>query len=339
MALQNTLASRRFPVMAIASPSPVPSAAAAAPAATPAAAPRTSAPRPQLTDAQFQKFATMVYDLSGMRFEANKSYFLASKLDNRVQALGLKGFDAYLTYLDSPSGRAEYGFLVDEITINETFFFRHEPQLQAFRDEILMPLVFARRAQRQLKFRIWSAASSTGDELYTIALMLKDLGLIGKDLQFELVGTDICHDALAKARAGVYRKYNIRNVPPALLQQYFVHDAGTSTGSVGTETWALKPEVKSLCRFQEGNLTDAARTGALGKFDIIFCRNVLIYFDEASKEKVVKNMVGNMVDDGFTLLGHSENIYGQRHLLKPDKTHSAAIAYTKAPPGTPKYNV
>ncbi|PZP39773.1 MAG: chemotaxis protein CheR [Pseudomonas fluorescens] len=295
-----------------------------------------AANRPTLSDTLFQKFAALIYDLSGMRFEANKAYFIASKLDLRVQALGLKNFESYLTYLESPSGRSEYGFLIDEVTINETFFFRHEPQLQAFRDEILMPLVLARRAQRQLRFRIWSAASSTGDELYTIALMLKDLGLTGKDMQFELVGTDICHDALEKARAGVYRKYNIRNVPQSLLNQYFEHVPGSGTI---TESWTIKPEIKQMCRFQEGNLMDAIRTGALGKFDVIFCRNVLIYFDENSKEKVVRNLANALNDDGYLLLGHSENVYSQRHIVRPDKTHTNAIAYTKAPPGTPKYNV
>ena len=315
-------------------PTPAPTAPSAASSLLAAA----TANRPQLSETLFYKFATLIYDLSGMRFELNKSYFIASKLDLRVQALGLKNFESYLAYLESPSGRAEYGFLIDEITINETFFFRHEPQLQAFRDEILMPLIFARRAQRQLKFRIWSAASSTGDELYTIALMLKDLGLTGKDMQFELVGTDICHDALEKARKGVYRKYNIRNVPPGMLQQSFDYIAGSST-NIGAESWTLKPDIKAMCRFQEGNLMDSIRTAALGKFDIIFCRNVLIYFDETSKEKVVHNLANALSEDGFILLGHSENVYSQRHILRPDKTHTNAIAYTKAPPGTPKYNV
>ncbi len=267
-----------------------------------------------------------------MKFETNKSYFLASKIDSRVQALGLKSFDEYHAYLTSPTGRPEYGYLIDEVSINETFFFRHEPQLQAFRDEILMPLVHARRAQKQTRMRIWSSASSTGDELYTLALMLKDLGLVGKDLSWELVGTDICHDALEKARSGVYRKYNIRNVPPALLQQYFTHEPHSSSG----EVWNIKPEIKSMCKFQEGNLMDASRCGGLGKFDIIFCRNVLIYFDEPSKEKAVQNLANNLLDDGFILLGHSENIYSQRHILRPDKSHTNSIAYQKAPPGTPK---
>ena len=317
------------------SPAPAPTVAPAAPGA---AVGSLAANRPQLSDVLFNKFANLIYELSGMRFEQNKSYFIASKIDLRVQALGLKNFEAYMTYLESPSGRSEYGFLIDEITINETFFFRHEPQLQAFRDEILMPLIFARRSQRQMKFRILSAASSTGDELYTIALMLKDLGLVGKDITFELIGTDICHDALEKARAGVYRKYNIRNVPPSMLSQFFEHTTSGNT-NIGSESWTIKPEIKQMCRFMEGNLMDATRTGALGKFDIIFCRNVLIYFDETSKEKVIRNLTSILADDGYILLGHSENVYSQRHILKQDKTHTNAIAYTKAPPGTPKYNV
>jgi chemotaxis protein methyltransferase CheR len=107
----------------------------------------------------------------------------------------------------------------------------------------------------------------------------------------------------------------------------------------GGETWTLKPEIRSMCKFQECNLMDSLRTTGLGKFDIIFCRNVLIYFDDPSKEKVVQNLANCLVDDGYLLLGHSENVYSQRHLIKPDKTHSAAIAYVKAPPGTPKYDV
>lgn len=301
------------------------SLAAALPPRPIAAAPS----RPQLTDAMFQKFASLVYELSGMKFEPSKNYFLASKIDNRVQALGLKSFEAYLGYIESPSGRTEHGHLMDEVTINETFFYRHEPQLQAFRDAILQPMLFARRAARRMTFRILSAASSTGDELYTIALMLQDMGVVGKDITFDLIGTDISHDVVAKAKLGIYKKYNIRNVPAPLLQKYFKQD-------VSADTWTLAPEIRSMCKFQEGNLMDPTRCNALGKFDIIFCRNVLIYFDENGKEMVCKHLANMLADDGFVLMGHSENVYGQRHILRPDKTHMAAIAYTKAPPGTPK---
>lgn len=314
---------------AMTTPTPAPSAAPkpAAPTA-PAAAPVPGGNRPQLTPQQFETFAKMIYELSGMKFETNKSYFVASKLDNRIQALGLKGFDDYLTYLNSSSGRAEYGFMIDEVTINETFFYRHEPQLQGFIHEVLNPMVQARRAQGVKKFRIWSAAASTGDELYTIALILKEQGLLGKDMVFDLIGTDISHEALAKARAGVYKKYNIRNVPPAALTQNFTNGPD--------DTFVLKNEIKAMCRFQEMNLMDSARIATLGKFDVIFIRNVLIYFDEKSKEHVVKNLCSVLADDGVVLVGHSENIYSQRHLLKVDKARPASIAHIKAPPGSEK---
>lgn len=310
------------------SSAPAPSSLGSATAALANRAPPPPSNRPQLTPQQFDIFAKMIYDLSGMKFEINKSYFVAGKLDNRIQALGLKGFDDYLRYLESPSGRAEYGFMIDEITINETFFYRHEPQLQGFIKEVLQPLVQARKAQGIRKFRIWSAAASTGDELYTIALILKEQGMLGQDMTFELVGTDISHEALAKARAGIYKKYNIRNVPPAVLAQNF------TTGP--DDTYVLKSDIKAMCRFSEMNLMDSARISTLGTFDVIFIRNVLIYFDEKSKDHVVQNLCSVLADDGVVLVGHSENIYSQRHLLKVDKTRPASIAHVKAPPGTPK---
>jgi len=257
-----------------------------------------------------------------MRFEKNKSYFIATKLDNRCKELGIPNFDEYYTYLQSPSGRAEYGHLTDEITINETFFFRHQPQLDAFVNEVLQPMLFARRQQGQTKIRIWSCAASTGDEAYTTALMLKSMD-VGSDIIIEIVGTDICHDALQKARAGRYKKYAVRNIPEAMLQQYFTYDEGT-------RDYILSDEIKKMVKFQENNLMDARRIASLGKFDIAFCRNVLIYFDEPSKEQVVTNIVNAMQPDGVVLMGHSENIYGQRHLLHVDKTRTASISYIKA---------
>jgi chemotaxis protein methyltransferase CheR len=316
---------------AIRPPTPAPTAGSH-PTTGAAAAIRSGTERPSLSANQFEYFAKIIYELSGMRFEANKSYFLASKIELRIKTLGLASFDAYINHLNSPQGRTEYGYLIDEVSINETFFFRHEPQLQAFRENLLIPHAQARRNQGTRNLRIWSAASSTGDELYTLALMLRDTGLTNKDLKWELIGTDICHDALEKARIGLYRKYNVRNIPPAMLQNHFVHDPNGPTG----ETWQISAELRNSCKFTEGNLMDTERCGALGKFDFIFCRNVLIYFDEPSKEKAVQHLANALTDDGYVLLGHSENIYSQRHILRPVKEFAAAIAYQKAPPGTPK---
>ncbi|MDD9912748.1 MAG: protein-glutamate O-methyltransferase CheR [Alphaproteobacteria bacterium] len=287
--------------------------------------------RPQLGEVMFNKFSELIYEISGIRFQFNKAYFLSSKLLNRCNALGIDTFEAYYSYIMGASGRTEYGYLLDEITINETFFFRHQPQLDAFEKEILMPLVYMKKSHRQNKIRIWSCAASTGDEAYTTALMIKNLNL-DDEFEFDIVGTDICHDALQKARAGVYKQYAVRNIPQNLLQKYFTQDPIANT-------YGLSDEIKKMVHFQEANLMDATRLAALGKFDIAFCRNVLIYFDEASKEKVLMNIYNAIADDGTLLLGHSENIYSQRHIFKQDKQRTAAIAYTKQPPGTPKHTV
>jgi chemotaxis protein methyltransferase CheR len=292
----------------------------------------TDAPaRPQLSDVMFDKFADLIYSLSGIRFQANKSYFLSSKLYLRCQALGIDTFESYFTYLESPSGKTEYGYLVDEITINETFFYRHLPQLQAFQQEVLTPMTFLRKSQRQNRLRIWSCAASTGDEAYTTALMIKSMNL-DADFTIEIVGTDICHEALQKAREAKYRQYAVRNIPENLLQKYFVEDTTS-------HTFQLSDEIRKMVRFQECNLMDSQRIATLGKFDLAFCRNVLIYFDEPSKEKALTNIYNALSEDGILMIGHSENIYSQRHLFKQDKTRQAAIAYTKQPAGTPKHTV
>ena len=290
-----------------------------------ASAAATPPSRPQLNDMMFSKFADLIYELSGIRFQPNKAYFLSSKLQNRINSLGMDGFEAYYQYLETPSGKVEYGYLVDEITINETFFFRHQPQLDAFKHEVLLPLTHAKKSKRQTKVRVWSCAASTGDEIYTLVLMMLELGL-EKELMFEFVGTDICHDALQKARAGVYKQYAIRNVPPNLMQKYFTEDEAT-------KSFILSDEVKKYVKFQECNLMDKMRVGTLGKFDVAFCRNVLIYFDEDSKTNALKNIYNGLEEDGVLLLGHSENIYSQRHIFKQDKNRMAAIAYTKQPAG------
>lgn len=281
----------------------------------------TPPPRATLSPELFTFFAEHIYTLSGMRFDESKSYFLAAKIALRTQALGLPDATSYRTYLTGPQGAAENPFLLDKVTINETFFYRHEPQLHAFQTDILQPLLHTRQHSGQ-PIRIWSAASSSGDELYTLALMLKQLGPLPQPIQ--LIGTDISRDALAKAHAATYRKYNIRNVPADQLQTYFTHHA------TQPEVWSLTDDIKTACTFHHGNIIDATHTQSLGLFDIIFCRNVLIYFDAASKRTATTNLAAALAPGGVVLLGASDDIYSQRTILKPHSTLSTALAYTLA---------
>lgn len=277
----------------------------------------------------FNKFSDFIYQISGIRFQYAKNYFLSSKLQKRYEVLGLKGFNEYLQYLQTPTAKQmEYHHLMDEVTINETFFFRNQPQLALFEKEFLIPLIRKRKLEGKSKMRFWSCASSTGDEAYTMALQLLSIPE-ARGMQFEIIGTDICRDAINKAQSAEYRKYAIRNIPLDMLAQYF------TTSSDG-HTHSLKQEVKNMVRFQECNLMDADRIRMLGKFDFAFCRNVLIYFDEGSKEKALMNIYNSIHEDGFLIAGHSENLYSHRHIFKAVKEHSQAHAYTKAPPGTEK---
>lgn len=296
-----------------------PQPAAAAPAA-----------RPTLKPEQFKAFSDYIYEISGIRFQEAKAYFLASKLQNRCDALLMKSFDEYLAFLKTPAAKMkEHHLLMDQITINETFFFRNQPQLDSFEKDFLTPMLQARKAAGRTRIRIWSCASSTGDEAYTTALQLLEHPA-AKGMQIEIIGTDICRDAIEKAQKGTYRKYGIRNIPTDMLNKYFDIDPN------GLD-YHLKDEVKRMVKFQECNLIDEARIRMLGKFDFAFCRNVLIYFDNDSKEKALRNIYNSLQDDGFLMAGHSENLYSHRHIFQVDKTHSQAHAYVKAPPGTEKH--
>lgn len=278
----------------------------------------------------FNKFVEVIYQISGIRFTEAKMYFLASKLDNRVQANGLDGYEAYYNFLLSPSAKVkEHPELLNEITINETFFFRNQPQLDAFEMDVLKPMLAKRRQQGRMTLRIWSCAASTGDEAYTTALQLMQMDEAA-GFRIEIIGTDICPNAIAQAKSGQYKRYAVRNIPPALLQRYFVEQEGT---------YSISDEIKRRVRFTESNLMDSAKVRMLGKFDIAFCRNVLIYFDNASKEQVLSNIHSALNEDGVLLVGHSENLYSHRHLFKADKSNMSALAYHKAPPGSAKLDV
>lgn len=284
--------------------------------------------RPSLTPSQFSRFADIIYKISGIRFQESKAYFLASKLDLRQKSLGLTTVDGYYDYLIGQAPRSkEFDLLLNEVTINETFFYRNQSQIDIFNNQILKEVMENKRKKADRKIRIWSAASSTGDEAYTIAIDFLEKGF-HKEFNLEIVGTDISHKALEIAKNGVYKKYSIRNIPTHILTKYF--------NVVDEYNYELKDEIKKYVTFKHCNLSDAIVCKSLNKFDITFCRNVLIYFDRESREKVLQNIYNNLNDDGYLLVGHSENLYAERHLFINCKDKLEALAYVKAPKGTEK---
>lgn len=287
--------------------------------------------RPTLSPDLFKKYANFIYDQTGIRFEESKNYFLASKANRRAEAVGVDGCAAYFDYITTHvNRRQELPKFIDIITIHETFFYRNEPQINAFERDILTPLVASKKLAPNKKIRIWSAACSTGDEAYTTVFQfMKNNWLNSVDL--EIVGTDISHQAVEDAKNGVYAEYAVRNVPPTLKTKYFE--------ATEHRQYRLSDEVKQKARFTPANLKERSEIRALGKFDIVICRNVLIYFDNASKEQVLWNIYDAMDENSLLLVGHSENLYGYKHIFKADKELSNAFAYRKAPPGTEKLNV
>ena len=260
-----------------------------------------SAAKPVMTSAQFAKLAKIIYDRSGIHFPENKKYVLESRLSRRLQELEMEGFDHYISFLTmGPYQQEEFQEMFNKITINETSFFRNEPQLDVFEKQILPELLEARKGVKRL--RIWSAACSTGEEPYTLAMMVhRTLGLRLMDWRIEILGTDISEQALEVALSGKYTDYALRSTPALMKQRYFKQEGAF---------WVLDPTIKSMVNVEVMNLKDRLAARRHGQWDVIFCRNVLIYFDQPMKEQVIHMFWDQLRPDGTLFIGHSETLRG-----------------------------
>jgi chemotaxis protein methyltransferase CheR len=278
-----------------------------------------------MNDAQFQRLARIVYDRAGIHFPESKKYVLESRLGRRLQELEIDNYDQYISLLSmGPYQQEEFQEMFNKITINETSFFRNEPQLDVFERCVLPDLLEARRDAKRL--RVWSAACSSGEEPHTLAIILhRALGVRLADWRIEIVGTDISELVLETAQSGRYTDYALRTTPALVKQRYFKHE-----GSF----WALDPQVRSMVSFQVHNLKDRVAARRFGQFDVIFCRNVLIYFDDAMKAGVVGMFGEQLRPDGTLFIGHSETLRGLDAPFEPT-SHAQGFCYRKTTPGRP----
>lgn len=255
-----------------------------------------------LTTKSFDDWRRYIYDNCGILFQENKKYLLESRLQKRVTHLGFTSFDEYFDHLRfSSAGRDEKKYLYEAITINETFFFRNQPQLDALVTTILPPIIQAKGRFGKNKIRIWSAASSSGEEAYSVAISIIDL-LKPKfpGLEIEIVGTDISTAVVETAKKGIYKDYSTRNTTGYYLKKYFRKIDG------GLE---IDDSIKKLVTFKVMNLYDDLSMKAVLNFDVIFCANVLIYFDQQSKIKVITNLYNSLNKGGFLFIGYSETLH------------------------------
>ena len=261
-----------------------------------------------ISDRDFDRIRDFIYNLCGIYFHTTKKYFLESRLARRMEATGAKTHNEYYLLLKSPRSTGEIKYLMDEITTNETYFFRNVSQLNAFETKFLPEIVKIKSQMGFHKLRIWSAASSSGEEAYTLSMiLLKKRSTLLKDWIIEIIGTDINETVLAQAEEGVYNSYSARNIPEIYKRRYIWEENGK---------FILSPEVKKFVTFNKLNLYDDNKMIFMKTFDIIFCANALIYFDAASKSKVVQHFYNNLQPYGYFFVGQSESLHGVNDKFK-----------------------
>jgi chemotaxis protein methyltransferase CheR len=254
----------------------------------------------QMSQEEFRLFRDFVYQHCGLHFTDDVKYLLEKRLNKRLQAHRLGSFkDYYYLLRYSPSKDQELTEVVDLLTTNETYFFREDFQLRTFQEEILPELRERKERAGNQHLRIWSAGCSSGEEPYTIAMLLLEQPWL-RQWRVEIIGTDISQRVLQLARQGVYGESAFRSTDQAYRQRYFTAE---SPGKA-----RVKDEVRGLVTISHLNLFDAARVALLGRMDVIFCRNVIIYFDLNGKKKVIETFFQRLHQEGFLLLGHSESL-------------------------------
>lgn len=270
---------------------------------SPVTASALATPAPDLKDPAYLKIRDVIYQISGIYEPEEKLYLLASRVGRRITALGAKSPSDYLELITARGNRqAELHLLLNEITIGETYMFRHPAQLEALRKVILPEIIKAKSALGFKKLRIWSAGCSTGEEPYTLAMfLLEESQALLQKWTFEILATDLNDNSLATAKAGVYGEYSLRSTSEALRRKYFK--------PVDDKRLQANDTLKSLIRFDRVNLSDNSKMVFLKGMDLIFCCNVLIYFDLASKQRVVQHFFSNLLPGGYFFLGHSESLY------------------------------
>ncbi len=264
----------------------------------------------KLSDETFRTIRDFVYKSSGIFIQDSKKYLVENRLQRHLRDRNIANFEDYARNLSRTSA-SDLADLFDLITTRETSFFREPLLLEAFGRELL-PQKLAERGRQGVK--IWSAGCSTGEEPYTLAIYLLEQG--GAVNGTPIYATDISRDAISRARAGVYGEYALRNTGSLHIRKYFVK----TDGGLG-----VSPEVRRLVRFEELNLIDESRMARVRGMDFIFCRNVMIYFDEAVKKKVTGFFHEALNPGGYLIIGASESIHSLTQKFRPVNAGKAVV--------------
>jgi len=255
----------------------------------------------QMSSQDFTALRDYVYSKSGIYFRETKKYFLENRIGKRISELSLPSYREYFNLLQGARGPQELKYLFNEVTTNETSFWRNPPQIEAFQHFVLPETVAVARKRGANKFRIWSAACSSGEEPYTLAMVCQEAKeTLFRGLSIEIIATDISERVMKLAMLGQYGSYTLRNLDAVKLRLHF--------DQKDNDLFEVKPELKAMVVYKNFNLVDYANYRSLGNFDVIFCRNVLIYFDDIVKSKVIAGFHEQLNPMAYLMVGHSESI-------------------------------
>ena len=263
----------------------------------------------------FEFLAALLKEKSGLMLTPDKVYLLESRLTPLSRKRGLDTLDTLIQQLRTSRDDVLVKEVTEAMTTNESFFFRDNTPFDIFKNHVLPAMEKARPNKR---LRIWCAAASTGQEPYSLAILLKENWAKWKDWNIEIVGTDICTQVLEKAKAGTYSQFEVqRGLPIQTLIKYFKQEG---------DVWRLNEDVRKMVTFRPFNLLGSF--SLLGSFDVIYCRNVLIYFDQPTKKEVLERMQNTMANDGTLFLGAAETVLGITDKLRPVRGHRGMYVST-----------
>jgi chemotaxis protein methyltransferase CheR len=279
-----------------------------------------------LLEEEFHLLRDLVYEGTGLMFDDRKLAYMESRVAKRMPAVNcanVRDYFRHLRYRDP--GRSELQALTELLTTNETYFFRDFPQLEGFANEVLPRVAAGKRNAGDYTLNLWSAACSTGDEAYSLAIILHACLDDYKRWHIGLHATDIDTEVLATARRGIYSERAVKDVPPGYLKRYFTQDR---------DEYAICDEIREKVKLAQVNLVDCQAMRRYQGMDVIFCRNALIYFDDRSRRQVLNSFYDSLLPGGFIFLGHSESVGRISAAFEPVKFGNT-IVYHKPAGKTP----
>jgi chemotaxis protein methyltransferase CheR len=269
---------------------------------------------PALTEEEFRRLCEFIYRRTGMVFTETKRYYVERRVVERMMETGSGSFSRYFSHLRADT-RGEIEQIINAFTVNETYFYREDHQLQCLTADLLPKRVCNRRKGDPI--RIWSAPCSTGEEPYSVAMWLLENWSLVDDYEIEIIGSDIDTAVLEAARQGVFGKRALMRLSPYLVAKYF--------SQVAEDQWQILGDLRESVRFGEVNIVEAGETRPYGQFDVIFCRNVLIYFDDTSRRIAAENLFENLLPGGFICLGHTESMSRISSLFEVNRFTDAIV--------------